>query len=350
MAPTSTLIKGYLPVRLYLPPCWGGEYYDETFFYVREHQAKGSKGADAKASKATLFVANAPVFPDVSTKVLLRSIFGRYGEISRVTVIQNPRGDDKRKPAESLLEWTSKFQEPTMLPIDCCEGKFAHIVFSNPKAMKKAYKALQDIMKDPEAQDHLPGLTLERIEVQTLADESSRLYREQRRKELGLETSDDFDGDSDDEQDIANEALTGVQATAARYQATLGELTQDRLMDECNAVMQEYEEKEETKRLAQEAAKSQPDDDGFVTVSYSNAVGSQVEFEESATGTTPSRRKGNKRSRKKKEGVGAKELEDFYRFQRRENKKRTLEDLRAQFEEDLRRVKRLKEEHQYKPF
>lgn len=350
MSQKSNLIKGYLPVRVYLPPCWNEEHYDETFFYVREHQAKSAKGTDTKANKATLFVANAPFVPDVSTKVLLRSIFGRYGEVSRVTVIQNPRGENAQKSADSLLEWTSKFQEPSLLPINFCEGKFAHVVFANPKAMKKAYKALQDVMKEDKSKDYPPGLTLERIEIQTLADESSRLYREQRRQELGQEPSSAFDEDSDDDQEIAMESLSGVHAIVARYQATLDELSQDRLMDECNAVIQEYEEKEEAKRLAKEAAKSQPDDDGFVTVSYSNAVGSQVEFEETKTGATISRRKGNKRSRKKKEGVGSKELEDFYRFQRRENKKRTLEDLRAQFEEDLKRVKRLKEERQYKPF
>ena len=121
-------------------------------------------------------------------------------------------------------------------------------------------------------------------------------------------------------------------------------------MEECNAVMQAYEDAEEKKRLAQEAAKAAPDDDGFITVSYSNAVGSKVEFEQSATATTPSRRKGNKRSRKKKEAVGSGQLKDFYRFQRAESRKRTMEDLRRKFEEDVRKVKRLKEEKEYRPF
>ena len=143
----------------------------------------------------------------------------------------------------------------------------------------------------------------------------------------------------------------GILKVAQRYRASLNAISDRKaLLDECNTVMQNYEDAEEAQRLEREGAANQPDDDGFVTVSYSNAVGSQVELEESAAGATPSRRKGNKRSRKKKEGVGSKELEDFYRFQRRENKKRTLEDLRAQFEEDLRRVKRMKEDRHYKPF
>jgi ribosomal RNA-processing protein 7 len=114
--------------------------------------------------------------------------------------------------------------------------------------------------------------------------------------------------------------------------------------------MQAYEEAEGAKRRAQEAARSQPDDDGFVTVSYATAVGSKEELEESATATTPSRRKGNKRSRKKKQAAGSQELHDFYRFQRKEGRKRTMEELRKQFDEDLKKVKRRKEEKQYRPF
>jgi ribosomal RNA-processing protein 7 len=112
--------------------------------------------------------------------------------------------------------------------------------------------------------------------------------------------------------------------------------------------MQAYEDDEEAGRRAREVAKTQPDDDGFVTVNYSEAVGDRTELENVTTGA--SRRKGNKRSRNKKTGTGADELEDFYRFQRKENKKRTLEDLRKQFEDDLHKVKRLKEERQYRPF
>ena len=121
-------------------------------------------------------------------------------------------------------------------------------------------------------------------------------------------------------------------------------------MEECNLVMQAYEDAEEAKRRAQEAQKAEPDGDGFVTVSYSSNVGSKIEFEQSATATTPSRRKGNKRNRKKKEAVGSGELQDFYRFQRSDTRKRTMMDLRRQFEEDVRKVKRLKEEKEYRPF
>lgn len=350
MAPSSapSLIKGYLPVRLMLPPTWSNKYHDETYFYIREHQAKGETASNSSV-KSTIFVANAPVVPGVSTKILLQSLFGRFADISRVTVVQNPRGDDSSDAKEALktsLTWTKKFREPSFLPTIHSEGKFAHVVFETPKSMKKALRAMHDVMK-PTKDGSRPGLKLEPIEIQTLSDESSRIYREERRKELGLE--DDDDEDDEKSVDVAAEHATGALAVAARYRASCAELSREKLLEECNAVMQEYEDAEEAKRKAQEAAKSQPDEDGFITVTYSGAVGSQVELEQSKHGN-PGRRKGAMRSRKKKDAVGSQELQDFYRFQRRENKKRTLEDLRIQFEEDLKRVKRMKEERHYRPF
>lgn len=370
MAPSSSsalLIKGYLPVRLLLPPTWSQEYHDETYFYIREHQAGKSKleadddnetsNQSKSKSKSTIFVANAPVVPGVSTKILLHSLFGRFANVTRVTVINNPRKDQDSSEAtitttpSSSLKWSTKFDDPTFLPPIYSEGKFAHVVMETPKDMKKAIRAMQDAMKstkEDHSDTHRPGLVLEKIEIQTLSDETSRIYRQERRKILGLGQDDDDDNDS------GVEDLQGIHAVAARYRARCAELSREKLLEECNAVMQAYEDAEEAKKRALETAKSQPDEDGFVTVSYSAATGSQVELEQNkhvTGGTSATRRKGgNMRSRKKKEAVGAKELPDFYRFQRKEHKKRTLEDLRAQFEEDLQRVKRMKEERHYKPF
>lgn len=347
------LLKGYLPVRLILPPIWCTQYEDTSFFYVREHQGGKGSGKDAETaskSKSTLFVANAPVVPGISTTVLLRSLLGRFADIARVTVVNNPRGGDGEDLAKSSLKWTDKFEDPSFLSVAHSEGKFAHVVFESSKGMKKALRALQDVMNPKKAKgDKLPGLFLERIEIQTLSDETSRIHRKERKRQLS--TNDD-DDDSDVDESAAGDQLTGVHAVVARYRQGMAELNSPAFIEECNAVMEAYEEKEEQKMREQEAARSQPDEDGFVTVSYSNAVGSQIELEATkhATGDSQTRRKGNMRSRKKREAVGAKEQSDFYRFQRRDNKKRTLEDLRAQFEEDLQRVKRLKEERHYRPF
>ena len=419
---SAPLIKGYLPVRLRLPRqiqlLRRGESDEETtedtFLFVREHQGKTTADDSNHESSSsnrgtTLFVANAPVVPGVSTKLLLKSIFGRFADVTRVTAVQNPRaaastvaaagmneGDlaashesmtttttTSLSDASSLPAWSDKqaLFQPTFLPpiLSATEGKYAHVVFSTAKEMKKAKKALEDLMSksnsanngsrkrskgrkkqnqgDGPQQQQEHALVLDKLELQTLSDESLRQREETIQKTF--DNSDGFDTDSDIDNTTGNEdsnskttrELTGVLAVAQRYRDSCKFLkSRSKLMEECNAVMQAYEDAEEEKRRAQEAAKAEPDEDGFITVSYSNAVGSKIEFEQSATATTPSRRKGNKRSRRKKEAVGSAELKDFYRFQRAENRKRTMEDLRRQFEEDVRKVKRLKEEKEYRPF
>eukprot|EP00536_Pseudo-nitzschia_multiseries_P002236 jgi/Psemu1/283583/fgenesh1_pg.30_\ len=402
------VIKGYIPVRLRIPRQLqlarnrngnnnddgndNGNDTEDTFFFVREHQGKSaeddSEGTAAATTTTTtkkgttLFVANAPVVPGVSTKLLLRSIFGRFAEVSRVTAVRNPRAAAAAAAAggdgttlstvnssssnsgssfggtegESILAWTDKekFFRPTFLPpiLSETEGKYAHVVFASPKELKTAKKALEQIMSGASSSSYTNAssfsssrrrnkgrknsgntnnnegeerndraVVLDKLELQTLSDESQRQHAE--------------------------------LAVARRYRESCRILNnRARLLEECNAVMEAYEDAEEAKRRAREAARAEPDDDGFVTVSYSGSsnVGSKIEFEQSATATTPSRRKGNKRTRKKKEAAGAGELTDFYRFQRADTRKRTMQDLRRQFEEDVRKVKRLKEEKEYRPF
>jgi ribosomal RNA-processing protein 7 len=396
-----------------------GENTEDTFFFVREHQGRAADDSEATEATAaskrgtTLFVANAPIVPGISTKLLLKSIFGRFADVTRVTAVQNPRAaakaaaaadNDNETPTttttttttttlslsttSSLLAWSNKqaMFQPTFLPdiLSETEGKYAHVVFSSAKEMKKAKKDLEELMSDSakgrkkrkkgdaqqEMQQQQRALVLDKLELQTLSDESLRLREENIRKalkrdEFEFESDDDADGDIDqsietrrnsnnsnnNNDDTTSRKHAGVLAVAQRYRESCKFLkSRSNLMEECNLVMQAYEDAEEAKRRAQEAQKAEPDDDGFVTVSYSSNVGSKVEFEQSATATTPSRRKGNKRNRKKKEAVGSGELQDFYRFQRSDTRKRTMEDLRKQFEEDVRKVKRLKEEKEYRPF
>ena len=129
-------------------------------------------------------------------------------------------------------------------------------------------------------------------------------------------------------------------------------MSRDALLQECNAVMREFEDREEADRQAREAAADVPDDDGFVTVTYATqpAVGSEL-LEDTVRGQQQQRRKkGQKRARKKKKVSGSSELSNFYRFQTKEKRKRSLQDLRRKFEDDLEQVKRMKEDKQYRPF
>lgn len=155
------------------------------------------------------------------------------------------------------------------------------------------------------------------------------------------------------------------------------------LLHECNQVISQFETAEEAQKSKRAAILSQPDEDGFVTVSYSNAVGSKRDLDDSENANLMDmgngvdggesweeapqlqlnsqsqqliRRKMGGRSRKRKKdsdnGVvsGASELQDFYRFQMRETRKKHMEELRQQFQDDLKEVQKMKKQKRYRPF
>jgi len=308
----APLIKGYLPVRLLLPAD------DETFFFVKEHFA---------SDKSTLFVANVPSVPGVSSRVLLQSLLGRYGTVNRVSVIENPR-NTTHETLSTTVSWNSK--NPSFLGPIYSQGRFAHVVYSSSKELKRSLRELTNVMSKEVSED-LPGLSLERLEIQTLQDET--------RQDSTVSTT----GDSDDEDQQVESTKKGILAVADRYRASCKALSRESLLEECNAVMEQYEDVEEAERRAREASKSEPDEDGFITVSYSTqSIGSKRELEQGG------RRKGSKRSRKKKDANRG--FTDFYRFQTKESRKQGLQDLRKKFEQDLAKVKKMKEERQYRPF
>lgn len=310
---SAPLIKGYLPVRLSLSSSAGDEP-DDTFFFVKEHF-----GPD----KSTLFVANAPIVPGVRSRVLLKSLLGRYGQVERVTVIENPR----QTVTPTTLSWTCK--NPTFHKPIYSKGRFAHVVFASSKDMKRAFRSLTAIMSGKTKQT---GLALDRLEIQTLKDESQRLDRQ------------DSNDESDDD-DHPAESKQGILAVAERYRESCKAVSRSALLEECNTVMEKFEDAEEADIRQREASKGQPDEDGFVTVSYaSQSVGSKRELEERG------RKNGSKRTRKKKKVSGASELPDFYRYQMKEGRKQSLQDLRKRFEQDLAKVQKMKEEREYRPF
>jgi Ribosomal RNA-processing protein 7 (RRP7) C-terminal domain len=335
----TPMIKGYLPVRLKLP-----SNEDDTFFYVKEHRSTTSKDESAATGNRrsvgcdTLFVVNAPVVPPAPTKSLLKAMLGRFGNVSRVTVVDNPRGEgstsiQQRKPSE-LSNWTDSFAPPTFLPALASEnqGKFAHVVFDSNSEMKRAYRALSKVMSNQASdEDELPGLCIDKNELQALASPS----------------------DDEETSEFCSPKQSRVLAVAQRYQRQYRELAASRseLLEECNRVVREFEQSEESERLAREASSNEPDEDGFITVGSSAGVASTRSGKQQLDEDVAGRRKsGSKRKRKKSQQHGASELRDFYRFQNKMERKRTLQDLRRSFEEDLSKIRKMKEEKQCLPF
>merc|ERR1712194_169082 len=97
--------------------------------------------------------------------------------------------------------------------------------------------------------------------------------------------------------------------------------------------MATYETKEESQRAAWAVARGQEDEDGFTKVVSKNQ---KRVLKEGGTG-------GGKRKRGKK-----KELTDFYVWQTRETKRQRIADLRESFEDDKKRIAKLKAARKFK--
>lgn len=365
-------IKGYLPVRVRIPPVVRNtdgtnstsfDRINETIFYVKEHQGSTGKSNNG----ATLFVVNAPFVPFVHTKLILKSIFGRYGEVVRVTVLPNnnttttnPQPLKKNHHSSNgytdddcieinLQSWTNKFQsKPTYVlhGHDDTGGRFAHVVFQSNKEMKRVMKTLIELMMNDEAvinTQQPPAIEIDSIEIQTLADETER----QLLSEQDEETNEITTPVTTQSQKKSLE-LQGIFSVAERYRMSIPD--RNALLEECNTVMEQYELEEARNEQERLVARNQPDADGFVTVTYSStSAGTKHELEENDQNVVKNGRgRAIKRSRgsKKKKGIGATELQDFYRFQTKDNRKKALHELRHQFEQDIARINKLKEERQ----
>ena len=364
---SSPLIKGYLPLRIKLPSPAALVKIDEddesdsttmeTFVYIKQHQGPGD--TDGSQKEGIFFVANVPAYPGVQRQLLLKSIFGRYGEVSRVTVVPNPR---RSQQEDSLTLFASSSQTatlPSFLP-PAQSGKFAHVVMKSAKDLKRTLKHMTQVMSQSTDGDGAnPGLSLDTVEIQTLADESDRLQRAAMKQasSTGTEESneDDFEDDDDnemmDKKETSNEP--GLSSSLSRYhKARRFFPSRAALLEECNAAMEEWEDAQEEARRAREAAANQPDDDGFVTVTYNTttATAGEEALDQDAAGSKRKSKRQRSRNKKRQKGNGASELQDFYRFQTKEQQKKTLHELRERFEEDLKKVKQMRQDKQYRPF
>ena len=352
--PKNPPIRGYLPICISLPSIdvKDRQHSYTSFIYVKEHFKRSNNREDG----AALFVANAPCNGSIRTDLFLRALFESYGDIHRVTVTQNPkkgggkcsfdRDDDEnvvgeifREAALSGIDGVSKSTEAHKR-----DGKFAHIVFTSAKGLKKALKTIQSEMS--ESKD-LFTLSLSEEQMEELKLETARLLFSEGD---GIEVEDQ---ENDDEGGAnASEAieLSGIQAVVeqARKKA-YRHMSRQQLMQLCNETMAAYEDEEaEAERQAKLTAE-QPDEDGFITVTHGStpSFGASNDFEEETHGAH--RRKAGKRSRKRK-ATGADEQHDFYRFQMKETRKKEVQDLKARFEEDLKKVRKMKEQKAYRPF
>ncbi|KAL7536212.1 hypothetical protein ACHAXR_006994 [Thalassiosira sp. AJA248-18] len=369
------IIKGYLPIRIALPPVGnnnnnkGSKKKNEqhssftSFIYIKEHIQKGDNSGIGGAT--TLFIVNAPANGPIRTDIFLRALFESYGDIQRVTVARDPRkvgvvsfGDEAavetfREAAIMGLDddggggSAALFEQQTATTTRRGDGKFAHVVFTSGKEMKKALKLLKREMS--EAADGMFEIRLDGDRMEQLKLETMQLLSSKKNNDDSDDESQDQDDEEEEEED--KPLLTGIHAIAAQARQKAGRnISRQQLMQLCNDAMASFETKEaEAERQAKLAAE-QPDEDGFITVTHGStpSFGATNDLEEDHY----HRRKAGKRNRKRKVGVlsGADELSDFYRFQLKERRRGEVQDLKKRFEEDLKKVKKMKEERAYRPF
>ena len=393
----ASTIKGYIPVRIELPPIILGRSDDvdrqhrrhafTSFIYVKEHApntpqhsaAADDDDGDSTATR-TLFVANCPANGPMSTDVYLRAIFESSfdANIVRVTVVRDRMRSHRHHQASMTAAAGTAtpndvfFRRRTTAYLDyyddyvCAhgrregDGKFAHVVFATSKEMKRVMKKLAVVVN------------VER----PLRLEDGAIHRL-----LSVGTNDDNDDDDDEEG-----RLRGIHAVVARARYEAGRRDKSRrrdLMRLCNDVVTSYERDEEGMINEARMAKDRPDEDGFVTVAYNKkktstssssvtmmtAATSSIGLEEDGicgVGDGGGRRRGgggrdmmgdgssSKRNRKRKSNnniiSGADELTDFYRYQMKHTRKVEVQELKKRFEEDLVRVRKMKEERAYRPF
>jgi hypothetical protein len=108
----------------------------------------------------------------------------------------------------------------------------------------------------------------------------------------------------------------------------------ERLQAEVEAYCGAFEDAEERERAAKRRAEEEPDDDGFVMVTSKRAK----------TGEESTNKKSRSRPKKKK-----RELANFYAHQIRETKRNQLVELRQKFEEDKKRIEKLKAGRKFRP-
>ena len=104
------------------------------------------------------------------------------------------------------------------------------------------------------------------------------------------------------------------------------------LQSSINAYLTQFTSLERTRASLLKHARTVPDEDGFITVTRGGR-GGPARLEEAE------KKKAELEERRKNNGV----KDDFYRFQNREKRKEAEVNLRKRFEEDRRRVQRMRE-------
>lgn len=344
-------IKGYLPVRVTFPlvsthsgtPIPSTQH---TFFYLKEHIP-----LQPQCEHHTIFITNVPVYPGIRSRILLKSLLEPYGTVESVVIVKSLSAN---KVSSTLKCVREEYDNIIDEHIDGSlnfftndieyewyfEGKFAYVTFSSTLQMKQA---LHTLVSNSCRTKEWVGCSIEikNTKVQELQLLSCQLFEKYKATFLHTNkfTSDNYSNVK------VSPILNHVETLK------LSRISQTVLKNSCNEMMKIYDDQEE-KRKQQHNETNQPDSDEFTKVSYSNELNNMEErYVLGEAAETSHKRRGIKRSRKKRSISKRSDIhKDFYRFQRKEHKKKKFEELQSQFQEDLKKVAQMKEKKSFQPF
>merc|ERR1711918_173669 len=119
--------------------------------------------------------------------------------------------------------------------------------------------------------------------------------------------------------------------------------------EEVDEYMEQFEKKEreeEEKRMA--LLNGEPDEDGFITVVHNKRKALMFDQKEGRDkDTNKMERRLARRAGRGKKKKSKTELSNFYTHQLRESKKKQLEELRIRFQEDKKRIQKMKEARKF---
>ncbi|KAH8723222.1 ribosomal RNA-processing protein 7-domain-containing protein [Phaeosphaeriaceae sp. PMI808] len=303
--PLPKTVADFVVLPLSLPKLSGlPEQFQDSkhYIYVKPHAPSIPTTTDERS----LFVANIPID---ATESNLRSLFADHLGGSMVEHVEfdssvpaqpmhkrwkpgkldgEARGHKRKREEEALVAEGVVEDEDSALP--CLwpndlrrSGSGAIVIFVDKRSARGAFKEIQKAVK-----------------------EGRSIYWKNRDSALGI--------------------------PRYRHHNTLTYPTPSALQASLNAYLTQFNALETLRNKHRKTARSVPDEDGFVTVTRGGRAG-PARMEEAE------KKKEELDARKKKNAV----KDDFYRFQNREKRKEAEMGLRRQFEEDRKRVERMRE-------
>jgi hypothetical protein len=264
----------------------------QHLLYLKEHTEKDVPSGSA------LFVGNIDYGGNRTLQDLdeiLRCLFDGFGEIVDISVSNFAEdGDLKEHEHRSAYDsWNEVDWDPEILPASTNHEKrsrFAHVFFSSPSAVEGILSA--------RSRDFL---------------------------ELGRQVATKYG--------LAERGRL-KSATLIASTFSLRGIDLNEVRTKINSDLEAHEKRETIERESRLHASEHADADGFITV-----VNNKKRNPTANIGKPSDRSSGTARKRAKKKNV---ELKNFYRFQKRDQRKSEIETLRKKFEEDTQKLKKMK--------